>query len=260
MFTEPDYYPAAVDSQIGLSPGERMSVHDLLLALLLPSADDAAEDLAYNVGHGSVGSFIGMMNVRARELGLSHTHYSTPIGLDTPGNYSDAADLVKLASFLLVHHPFFAHAVALPSALLRTGNYRRFVTNRNTLVGRVPLDQRGQDRPHRSGRLRARRIRHAGRRDDAERGAGNAERGGARRRHAGRARLRLRQLPDGASGARRRRAGPADREGPARRSCAGHCRHLVRPRAAAQRSREPAGRGPRAAGRPAPASPSRWAR
>ncbi len=137
MFTEPDYYPAAVDSQIGLSPGERMSVHDLLLALLLPSADDAAEDLAYNVGHGSVGSFIGMMNVRARELGLSHTHYSTPIGLDTPGNYSDAADLVKLASFLLVNHPFFAHAVALPSALLRTGDYRRFVTNRNTLVGRV---------------------------------------------------------------------------------------------------------------------------
>jgi len=138
MFTEPDYYPAAVDSQIGLSPGERMSVHDLLLALLLPSADDAAEDLAYNVGHGSVGYFIGMMNVRARELGLTHTHYSTPIGLDTPGNYSDAADLVKLASFVLIHHPFFAHAVALPAALLRTGNHRRYVTNRNTLVGRVP--------------------------------------------------------------------------------------------------------------------------
>ncbi len=138
MFTEPDYYPAAVDSQIGLSPGERMSVHDLLLALLLPSADDAAEDLAYNVGHGSVGHFIAMMNVRARELGLRHTHYSTPIGLDTPGNYSDAADLVKLAGFLLTHHPFFAHAVALPAALLRTGSHRRYVTNRNTLVGRVP--------------------------------------------------------------------------------------------------------------------------
>ena len=56
MFTQNDYTPAAVDSQIGLEPGERMSVHDLLLALLLPSADDAAEDLAYNVGHGSVGA------------------------------------------------------------------------------------------------------------------------------------------------------------------------------------------------------------
>ena len=64
-----EYRSAAVDSQIGLVPGERMSVHDLLLALLLPSADDAAEDLAYNVGHDSVSRFVAMMNDRARELG-----------------------------------------------------------------------------------------------------------------------------------------------------------------------------------------------
>jgi D-alanyl-D-alanine carboxypeptidase (penicillin-binding protein 5/6) len=138
VFTQNDYFSAAVDSQIGLVPGERMSVHDLLLALLLPSADDAAEDLAYNVGHGSVGRFVAMMNARARELKLGHTHYTTPIGLDTPGNYSCAADLVKLANYLLAHHPFFRNAVAKPSALLRSGNHPRFVTNRNTLVGRVP--------------------------------------------------------------------------------------------------------------------------
>ena len=90
MFTQNDYVSAAEDSQIGLVPGERMSVHDLMLAMLLPSADDAAEDLAYNVGHGSVARFVGMMNAKARELGLDHTHYSTPIGLDTPGNYSSA--------------------------------------------------------------------------------------------------------------------------------------------------------------------------
>src|SRR5450755_4340037 len=78
VFVAPDYHPAAVDSQIGLSPGERMSVHDLLLGLLLPSGDDAAEDLAVNVGRGSVARFVGMMNARARELGLTHTHYSTP--------------------------------------------------------------------------------------------------------------------------------------------------------------------------------------
>ena len=73
MFTQNNYYAAPVDSQIGLVPGERMSVHDLLLALMLPSADDAAEDLAFNVGHGSVARFIGMMNARARELGLTGT-------------------------------------------------------------------------------------------------------------------------------------------------------------------------------------------
>jgi D-alanyl-D-alanine carboxypeptidase (penicillin-binding protein 5/6) len=78
-----------------------------------------------------------MMNARAAQLGLAHTHYSTPIGLDTPGNYSSAADLAKLAAFLLAHHPFFARAVALPSARLKTGPVRR-VRNRNDLVGRVP--------------------------------------------------------------------------------------------------------------------------
>ena len=135
MFTQNDFYPAAQDSQIGLVPGERMSVHDLLLAMLLPSADDAAEDLAYNVGGGSVGNFIGMMNARAAQLGLTYTHYATPIGLDTPGNHSSARDLVKLARYLLLHHPFFAHAVSLPAAVLHTGNVVRHVVNLNDLVG-----------------------------------------------------------------------------------------------------------------------------
>jgi D-alanyl-D-alanine carboxypeptidase (penicillin-binding protein 5/6) len=138
VFVAPDYHPAAVDSQIGLTPGERMSVHDLLLGLLLPSGDDAAEDLASGVGRGSVARFVGMMNARARALGLTHTHYSTPIGLDTPGNYSSPADLVKLASYLQTHSPFFARAVALPSAVLRSGAIVRHVVNRNDLVGRFP--------------------------------------------------------------------------------------------------------------------------
>ena len=138
VFVAPNYHPAAVDSQIGLSPGERMSVHDLLLGLLLPSGDDAAEDLAFNVGRGSVARFVGMMNARARELKLTRTHYSTPIGLDTPGNYSSAADLVKLASYLLRHSPFFARVVALPSAVLRSGAVVRHVVNRNNLVARFP--------------------------------------------------------------------------------------------------------------------------
>jgi serine-type D-Ala-D-Ala carboxypeptidase (penicillin-binding protein 5/6) len=138
VFTQNDWTPAADDSAIGLVPGERMSVHDLLLALMLPSADDAAEDLAYNVGHGSVASFVAMMNAKARQLGLRHTHYSTPIGLDSPGNYSSASDLVRLADYDLTHSGYFARIVALPRAVLRSGNEVRYVTNRNDLVGEVP--------------------------------------------------------------------------------------------------------------------------
>ncbi|MGI8714917.1 MAG: D-alanyl-D-alanine carboxypeptidase family protein, partial [Solirubrobacteraceae bacterium] len=137
IYTDPNYYPASTDSQIGLTPGDRMSVHDLLIALMLPSADDAAYDLAYNVAHGSVARFVGMMNAKARELGLTGTHYSTPIGLDTPGNYSTASDLVRLADYDLTHSAFFARIVALPSAVLRTGPAHS-VVNRNTLVGEIP--------------------------------------------------------------------------------------------------------------------------
>ena len=138
MFTDPNYYPSSEDSQIGLVPGERMSVHDLLIGMMLPSGDDAAEDLAYNVGHGSVARFEAMMNARARELHLTHTHYTTPIGLDTPGNHSSARDLVTLARYDLRTEPFFKAIVAKPRAVLRTGNHVRSVNNRNDLVGRYP--------------------------------------------------------------------------------------------------------------------------
>ena len=136
MFAAPAYYASPAEVQIGLSPGERMSVRDLLTAMLLPSANDAADDLAYNVGGRSVARFVSMMNVQARELGLNHTHYATPIGLDTPGNYSSADDLVRLARFLLRTRPFFKAVVAERRAVLRTGSHVRVVVNRNALVAR----------------------------------------------------------------------------------------------------------------------------
>ena len=138
VFTQNNYYPAAVDSQIGLVPCELMTVRDLVIALMLPSAEDAAEDRAYNIGHGSVARFVAMMNVRARQLGLTHTHYSTPSGLDTVGNHSTAADLDRLAAYDLQHSAFFARIVDLPAAILRSGNHVRDVLNRNTLVGQFP--------------------------------------------------------------------------------------------------------------------------
>jgi D-alanyl-D-alanine carboxypeptidase (penicillin-binding protein 5/6) len=136
IFAQNNWRPAPDDSQIGLVPGERMSVHDLLVALLLPSADDAAEDLAYNVGHHSVSRFVAMMNAEARALHLKRTHYTTPIGLDTPGNYSTPTDLDLLAAYDLHHSAFFRRVVGMASATLHTGSHPRYVVNRNDLVGR----------------------------------------------------------------------------------------------------------------------------
>jgi D-alanyl-D-alanine carboxypeptidase (penicillin-binding protein 5/6) len=138
VFEDPAYYLAAGDSQIGLVPGERMNVHDLLIALLLPSADDAAEDLAVGVGRGSVSRFVAMMNSEAARIGLHHTHYSTPIGLDTPDNYSTASDLVTLTRYVMRSQPFFRRVTSLDRARIRIGSRWRVVTNLNSLVGRVP--------------------------------------------------------------------------------------------------------------------------
>jgi D-alanyl-D-alanine carboxypeptidase (penicillin-binding protein 5/6) len=138
ILTAPDFRASSVESQIGLSPGERMSVHDLMLALLLPSADDAAYDLAYNIGDGSVSRFVREMNADAVALGLTHTHYENPIGLDSPENDSSPYDVTRLAAYLLARYPFFARSVRLTHATLETGAYVRNITNTDTLLGTEP--------------------------------------------------------------------------------------------------------------------------
>jgi D-alanyl-D-alanine carboxypeptidase (penicillin-binding protein 5/6) len=134
IFTASSYRPAPVESKIGLLPGEKMTVRDLMRGLLIESGNDAAAALAKGVG-GSQGKFVRMMNARARKLGLAHTHYENPIGLDAAGNYSSARDLVTLATVLRTNR-FFKHTVNLPQVTLKSGAYRRTFTNRNLLVRR----------------------------------------------------------------------------------------------------------------------------
>jgi serine-type D-Ala-D-Ala carboxypeptidase (penicillin-binding protein 5/6) len=130
------YSPAPVESQIGLRPGERMTVRDLLRGVLLASGNDAAMALAVGVS-GSRSAFVRAMNARARTLGLRDTHFSNPIGLDQAGNYSTAADLAQLA-IALRRNAFARATMNLPRATLQTGSHRRKIVNRNTLVRTVP--------------------------------------------------------------------------------------------------------------------------
>lgn len=132
----PPYVASPLETQIGLRAGERMTVRDLLRALLLASGNDAAEALAVCAA-GSRGAFIRQMNAKARALRLRNTHFATPVGLDAPGNYSTAADLARLG-IALRRHRFLARTVDLRSAELRSGAHRRTVVNRNGLVQRVP--------------------------------------------------------------------------------------------------------------------------
>ncbi len=85
-----------------------MTVADLLKALLLESANDAAATLAKGVS-GSQASFVKAMNRRARELGLDETAYANPVGLDDPRGYSTARDLAALAARLMRNHALRPH-------------------------------------------------------------------------------------------------------------------------------------------------------
>jgi D-alanyl-D-alanine carboxypeptidase (penicillin-binding protein 5/6) len=131
-----DYHAAPVESKIGLQPGERMKVADLMRGLLLESGNDAAAALAEGVS-GSRKAFVKEMNRRARQLGLSNTHYANPIGLDADGNYSTARDLVTLATVLRTN-AFFKKIVDSPVGTLKTGVRPRTFRNRNKLVAQVP--------------------------------------------------------------------------------------------------------------------------
>jgi D-alanyl-D-alanine carboxypeptidase (penicillin-binding protein 5/6) len=135
IFSAVDYHATPAESQIGLLPGERMTVRDLLRAALLPSANDAAATLAVGT-MGSTGAFVKEMNRRALALGMRDTHYANPVGLDDPDNYSSARDLATLA-VRLRRFDFFRHTVNLPRATLRSGSRSRTVLNRNTLVRRI---------------------------------------------------------------------------------------------------------------------------
>ncbi|CAA9484713.1 MAG: D-alanyl-D-alanine carboxypeptidase [uncultured Solirubrobacteraceae bacterium] len=126
------YNAAPAESVANLRAGERMRVADLLRALLLASANDAATTLANGIS-GSVPAFVREMNARAKELGLRNTSYDNPVGLDGPRNRSTARDLVRLA-LVLRRDDFFRETVNRPRAALQSGARKRTVLNRNRLV------------------------------------------------------------------------------------------------------------------------------
>jgi D-alanyl-D-alanine carboxypeptidase (penicillin-binding protein 5/6) len=124
------------ESLLGLRPGQRISVRDLLYGLILRSGNDAAYDLA-RAAAGSEARFVGQMNHYAAALGLSDTHYANPIGLDQRGNHSSARDLATLTRHLL-RIPAFARIAASRSAVLHSVRPQRRITTINELLRMAP--------------------------------------------------------------------------------------------------------------------------
>ena len=121
-------------SSMGLLPGDRVTLHDLLYGMLLASGNDAANVTAFTLG-GTVDGFVKMMNQKARQLGLNSTNFETPSGLDGEEHYTTARDLALLAKAALENREF-AKAAASWKASLCYGNppYKRSLTNHNKLL------------------------------------------------------------------------------------------------------------------------------
>ena len=124
-------------SNVGLIAGERLTVRDLLTAALVPSGTDAVYALAEHVGNGSVDNFVEKMNDQASSMGLQNTHFDTPAGLDTPGNYSSARDLATIAQAAL-KYPLFAEIVDTKDATISTQNRQIEIHNTNQLLSTYP--------------------------------------------------------------------------------------------------------------------------
>ena len=102
------------ESEIDLVPGETWRMEELLRALLMRSANDAALAIAEHVG-GSEAGFVRMMNESAVELGLQNTHFMNPHGLDAEGHFASAQDLLNIA-LVAMEHPVFAGIVGTRSS------------------------------------------------------------------------------------------------------------------------------------------------
>jgi serine-type D-Ala-D-Ala carboxypeptidase (penicillin-binding protein 5/6) len=130
------YEPEYGESLMGLRAGQRISVRDLLYGLILRSGNDAAHTLAIDAA-GTEERFVAQMNRYAAALGLSHTHYANPVGLDEKANYSSAGDLMTLTQRLL-RQPAFAEIADSRSAVLRSVHPRRRIESINELLEMAP--------------------------------------------------------------------------------------------------------------------------
>ncbi|MBI1215112.1 MAG: D-alanyl-D-alanine carboxypeptidase [Alphaproteobacteria bacterium] len=102
-------------SKLGLKAGYTIRAEDAILALVTKSANDAAVVLGESLANGSEKSFADMMNRKARQLGMSHTHFRNASGLPDKSQYTTARDMAHLAQALIRDFPRYYHYFSTPS-------------------------------------------------------------------------------------------------------------------------------------------------
>lgn len=132
-------------SRAGLKPGQKISLRDLLRALLLPSGNDAAYTVSVHIARkvannqsmnidASVDYFVSLMNNKVNELGLTNTHFINPDGYPDENHYTTAYDLA-LISREAMQNPFFREVVKTQSYTFKTDENKETTwPNRNLLI------------------------------------------------------------------------------------------------------------------------------
>ena len=187
------------ESSVNLRAGEKLTVRDLAIAALVPSANDAATALAAYVGRGSIARFVAMMNAKASELGLTSTHFENPHGLDQPGHVSSARDMTTLLTAAL-RNPFIRTWSTRSTATIAGG---RTLTSTDDLIGTLPLIGAKTGHTNDAGWSQVAAVQGDGVRITAS-VLGSPTRGAAERRSRRAARLGARAVPPGAGDRRRR--------------------------------------------------------
>lgn len=118
----------AEGSSMYLKPGDRLRLEELLYGLMLASGNDAALAVAHCVS-GDTEDFVALMNETAEELGLTHTHFANPNGLDAQEHYSSARDMAALAAYALQNQDFRR---IVSTASITIGD--RYLANHNKLL------------------------------------------------------------------------------------------------------------------------------
>ena len=118
-------------SSMYLAPGETLTMEALLYGLMLPSGNDAAECIADHCGPGTE-NFVRRMNDMAAALGMTHTAFANPSGLDEAGHHSCAQDMARLMAYAM-RDPAFVQIVSSKTATAGT----RTMANHNKLLGAV---------------------------------------------------------------------------------------------------------------------------
>ena len=121
-------------SKMNLVNGEKITVRELLRAVMIKSANDAAVALAiYNAGN--VDDFVKKMNLKATEMGLTNTHFQNPAGFDAPDHYSSVNDLAVLTR-ILYKNKFIRDVAPLPTLQVASvdGSITHALENTNELL------------------------------------------------------------------------------------------------------------------------------